>query len=557
MSLIPRVSGAIEKGRATNISIAKITLHTKPNWTLGRQEQEQCFVNSIANRWRYGSGCRISTNNRSVHSYRFTENKYEQLSCYATYTPSSANLNRTSAVVNQNHYLLLLRNCIRFHRFSTTTKTSNGKNEKEGTSNSNNNNNEKLPPPMPDKDAELRLAGIQATITEEYKQGNFTKALSTSQDLLKQTQQHFGYNVDHPATASAMNNVGLMQKLLGNFAEARQHYVAAMRIYASVCGRDHASYAMTLHNLGNLNKSQVHFDVSLKATERLSLVEAAMEYLEESYAVRIAELGMEHPHTVATRSAIGSTLAAQVLYQHRMVEDSSNTKDSNIIRKQYVALNPQGITQQQWRAAEEHLRESLQTSIDNPRGKQIQNNLSRKNNNNNNIRFKKNKGKKQFNKQQRIGSIGTSSSSNLSVTTLSAASAAQNLAVFLKSFAMTMEEDSPDRKQHLFEAKKLYEEVQQVRIQLLPNDHPDLYATKYSLAELLEVLAAAPSSGEEDYKEEQERQSHKEAANTLRQEIIDTYDPPGMEQEEKDSTELEEEPRRVDVIVKTTKASQN
>eukprot|EP00536_Pseudo-nitzschia_multiseries_P004419 jgi/Psemu1/64621/estExt_Genemark1.C_730055 len=458
------------------------------------------------------------------------------------------------------------------HRFSTTTKISSDENENgDSSSGGGGGGSNKNPPPqmkMPDKDTELRLADLQATITEEYRQGNFTKALASSKDLLKQTQQHFGFNVDHPATASAMNNVGLMHKLLGDFTEARQHYVAAMRIYASVCGRDHASYAMTLHNLGNLNKSQVHFDASLKATDRLSLVEAAMEYLEEAYAIRIAELGAEHPHTVATRSAIGSTLAAQVLYQHKLVEDSTNNNNnsgSNTVRKQYVALNPQGITQQQWRAAEEHLRESLRTAIDNPRGKQIQHNQHRhqkgnsssSSNNNNKFKFKKNKKKKHFDKQHgtSTSSIGDSAPI-LSVTTLSAASAAQNLAVFLKSLAMTMDEDSPDRKQHLYQAKDLYEKVQQVRTQLLPNDHPDLYATKYSLAELLEVLAATPSTDGADSEEKQEYQRHQEAADALRQEIIDTYDPPGAEEEDEDPTQLNEKPRPVEVIVEQTRGSQ-
>ena len=177
------------------------------------------------------------------------------------------------------------------HRLSSTTTGGNNSNDKEKVKVKVKVESSNNPQPMPDKDAELRLVDLQATINEAYKRGDFTRALTSSQDLLKQTQQHFGYNVDHPATASAMNNVGLMQKLLGNFTEARQHYVAAMRIYASVCGRDHASYGSTLHNLGNLNKTQVHFDTSLKATERLSLVEAAMDYLEEAYAIRIAELG--------------------------------------------------------------------------------------------------------------------------------------------------------------------------------------------------------------------------------------------------------------------------
>ena len=222
--------------------------------------------------------------------------------------------------------------------------------------------------PMPDKDTELKLASIQSQITEYYKQGDFTKSLEISKDLLKQTESHFGR--DHPATASAYNNIGLMQKLLGDFIEARKHYDQAMRIYGKVVGRDHASYAMTLHNLGALSKSQVHFDTSLKATDRLSLVETALEHFEEAWAIRKAELGDEHPYTVATRSSYGSTLAAQVLYQHKYVERGTQ-------QRQYVSLNPQSVTDQGWRAAEAHLRQAMQTAIENPRGR----NISKTNNN--------------------------------------------------------------------------------------------------------------------------------------------------------------------------------
>ena len=99
------------------------------------------------------------------------------------------------------------------------------------------------------------------------------------------------------------------------------------------------------------------------------------------------------------------------------------------------------------------------------------------------------------------------------IETLSAAAAAQNLAVFLKSRSMT---ENPYNKALMKEAKSLYNQVEKVRTQLLPKQHPDLYATKYSLAELLEVIGDT------------------EAANQLRQEIIDTYDPPSEEEEEKD-----------------------
>eukprot|EP00980_Cylindrotheca_fusiformis_P010644 scaffold2366_cov115-Cylindrotheca_fusiformis.AAC.18 len=332
--------------------------------------------------------------------------------------------------------------------------------------------------PLPDKDTELKLASIQSQITDHYKQGDFTKALEVSKQLLQQTESHFGR--DHPATASAYNNIGLMQKLLGDFVEARKHYNQAMRIYGKVVGRDHASYAMTLHNLGALSKSQVHFDTSLKATDRLALVETALEHFEEAWAIRKAELGDEHPYTVATRSSYGSTLAAQVLNQHKYVERPAHHQ------RQYVALNAQSVTDQGWEAAEAHLREAMETAIQNPRGKNIQ---------------QTNKGKKKKQKKN-------DAKEKKEIETLSAAAAAQNLAVFLKSRAMT---ENPYNEALMTEAKRLYHQVLQVRSQLLPSQHPDLYATKYSLAELLEVI------GDE------------EAANQLRQEIIDTYDPPSLE----------------------------
>jgi tetratricopeptide (TPR) repeat protein len=340
---------------------------------------------------------------------------------------------------------------------------------------------------MPDQDKELKLAQIQSTITDHYQRGDFQLALKASQALLAQTEEHFG--IDHPATASAYNNVGLMQKLLGDFIEARTHYNQAMRIYGKVVGRDHASYAMSLHNLGALNKSQVHFDSSLKATERLALVETALEYLEEAWGIRKAELGDEHPHTVATRSSFGSTLAVQVLHQHKSVESAvargeRDGKSQSTRRLQLVSLNSESVTQQGWEAAEEHLRQAMETAIANPRGNSIN---------------------KRGGKKQKKPSKGDQDKEKKSIETLSAAASAQNLAVFLKARAMTAH---PYHHAMMDEAKKLYTDVDRVRSQLLPAQHPDVYATKYSLAELLEAMGDT------------------EAANVLRQEIIDTYDPP-------------------------------
>mmetsp|Transcript_37267 Transcript_37267/g.90489 ORF Transcript_37267/g.90489 Transcript_37267/m.90489 type:complete len:460 (+) Transcript_37267:185-1564(+) len=434
------------------------------------------------------------------------------------------------------HRTLINRSTTTISRFSRALSTTADGGGGGGCGGGKNNQKEKFP--MPDRDKEMHLASIQSQITDLYKQGNFPEALKISKKLLKETEAHFGRN--HPATASAYNNLGLMQKLLGDFAEARQNYSQAMRIYGKVVGRDHASYAMTLHNLGTLSKSQVHFDTSLKATERLSLVEQALDQLEEAWAIRKIELGEEHPLTVASRSGYGSTLAAQVLHQHKLVEgkpddesisqstttataegesDKGETKPQHQQRR-YVALGPQTVTDKGWNAAEEHLRESLETSIYNPRGRSVQQQGNKKKNNNNKKQSKKPKTKKD---DILAGS---------DIETLSAAAAAQNLAVFLKSRAMT---EIPYNEDRLNEAHALYSQVEYVRTQLLPEKHPDLYATKYSLAELLEAM------GEED------------KANALRQEIVDTYDPPSEEELAKQEAEEEEESSSPDMVVKIDK----
>jgi Tfp pilus assembly protein FimV len=139
------------------------------------------------------------------------------------------------------------------------------------------------------------------------------------------------------------------------------------------------------------------------------------------------------------------------------------------------------VTDQAWEAAEAHLREALQTAIEKPRGPSLK-------------KSKVSKKKESLNDNDKN-----------SLQTLSAASAAQNLAVFLKTRATT---ETPYNETWLNESKSLYEKALFVRSKLLPMEHPDLYATKFSLAELLEAM------GDE------------EAANKIRQEIVDTYDPP-------------------------------
>ena len=361
---------------------------------------------------------------------------------------------------------------------------------------------------LPDKEKELELAKFQNHIQDFYKAGQYPRALSSSKDLLKETLDHFGEL--HPASASAHNNVGLFYKLLGDFDEARRHYQAAAKIYKTTVGKDHASYASVLHNLGNLNRSQVHFDTSLSATNRLSLMESAVDYLEQAHHIRLAERGPAHPHTVASRSSWGASLAAQILHHYKKTTTEDANTD-NKSKKKYVSLLPAShanVTEQGWEACHEHLRQAFLTAVQNPRGDGLQSAKSKT--------AVRGRGRRGRGKQPSAAkTVPQDEHNKSSIQTLSAAAAAQNLAIFLKTRATTHD---PHHAAWLQESHDLYRQVLEVRQALLPGDHPDLYATKHSLAELLEVM------GEE------------EAATVLRQEVVDTYDPVQPSDDRKDST---------------------
>ena len=308
----------------------------------------------------------------------------------------------------------------------------------------------------PDNQKEEALMRIQQEIRIHHKHGNYKDALKASLSLLQETLEHFGK--DHPATASAYNNIGLMHKSMGDWDESRKMYHESLRIYGRVVGKDHASYAAALHNIGALNKTQVHVDDTLTGIQRLQLNEEALEHLQDAWRIRQVELGDEHPHTIASRSNYGSTLAAQVIQITSKLKSGAK------------ATRPSKLTKQRWEAAEEHLRQALKTATDNPRGQQVKN-VKR-------------------------------------ITTLSAASAAQNLAVFLKAQGTEILNDETTKVvdgDAVAEAKQLYEQALHVRVELLHEAHPDVAATKFSLAELMATL------GDD------------KGANALREEIMETY----------------------------------
>ena len=361
----------------------------------------------------------------------------------------------------------------------TTTTSSSGNNERR----------------MNHQELEEHIVKLNGQIRIQYKHADYEGALETSKIVLEECQNYFPSD-EHPAIASAHVNIGLMNKHLGQYDEARKHYTQALNTYEHLVGTDHASYAATLHNMGTLDRAQALFfqedddeddDDDNHFDTRMKLNQSAIQHFEQALKIRSVELGEHHAYTITTRSSLGAALASQVLAEFI---SNHNNKDKTM----------KSMTEERWQVAQDHLEQALTSAIQNPRGPQIQQqhpssslaptNMD-KTTTKRRDRSKSKKERRQLTKQhkkekQQLQQPSSSTRSS-KITTLAAAGAAQNLAIFYKSRADHIESQNYDL---YAQALELYKAALNVRMQLLPvpETHPSVLETKFSLAECYDAM---------------------------------------------------------------------
>lgn len=412
----------------------------------------------------------------------------------------------------------------------------------------------------------LHLCGHWLDLRTHHRHAVYDRALATADELLVMCKSHFGSL--HPATASAYNNVGLMNKLLGNYEQSRAAYHESLRLYGEVCGKDHASYAAALSNLGMLERGHVieseanegeetedgaakeeevdlgqlrdenvgELPKKMSAMERMQLNESAIEYLDEAYRIRISELGENHPHSITSRSQLGSALASAVIAERkqqlnsliekelRILKDRRNISDAREMEDHVPeaiakaatksSSSSNRLSKRRYEAAEDHLRGALNTAVDNPRGESVTPlaylpsgtskassragltlpNLPKKDRSL--TKKERRKLDKERRREKRKAPEKHHATSQMSpvkgiaarVSTLSAATAAQNLALFKKYHCdwirLTLGDGSQDmdKQAHdtgrlteaMEESRNLYEAALYVRSSILPAHHPEV-----------------------------------------------------------------------------------
>jgi tetratricopeptide (TPR) repeat protein len=160
------------------------------------------------------------------------------------------------------------------------------------------------------------VADLQRKIRALYATEHYESALELVRDLHEICAEFYGE--DHPVSASAINNHALLNKSVGQFAEAVDLFTSAIQSYEASVGERHSSTATALHNLGLTYKAMYESDEHTGVDE-LNLQDRAEEALHESIGRRESRRDPEAATTMyvlaAVKSAQGFRSEAEGLFE--------------------------------------------------------------------------------------------------------------------------------------------------------------------------------------------------------------------------------------------------
>lgn len=146
-------------------------------------------------------------------------------------------------------------------------------------------------------DAQLQIRALQEQMSELYRAGRYGDARDVAIECRNLVRKNFG--PEHPASASAANNLALMHKTLGDLEDARHLYDEALKTYRVVLGDEHTSTATAACNLALLYRDGGFKEKHLEAIE---LLEGALD-------TRRKLLGENHPDVASVLQLLASVVA--------------------------------------------------------------------------------------------------------------------------------------------------------------------------------------------------------------------------------------------------------
>ena len=175
-------------------------------------------------------------------------------------------------------------------------------------------------PPTTSAEQEKIIAELQIAFRTCYSEQNYTDATELALELDTMTEEFYG--LDHPVTASSINNHALLKRATGEYESAVQLFTTAIQSYEKSVGKEHTSTATALHNLGLTYKSMYESD-NFTSMETINLQDRAEEALRESMERR----NPEHIDRATTMYILASVRNTQ-----------GNPEESHILFQDAVAL---------------------------------------------------------------------------------------------------------------------------------------------------------------------------------------------------------------------------
>lgn len=132
-------------------------------------------------------------------------------------------------------------------------------------------------------DVEKELFKLKRQMGAYYSQAAYAEALKVAKELNREVLDIMGSgNAVH---ASCLNDIGLMEKMLGNREAALERYKESLAIYEEVVGKNHMNYVNTSANIGVLYKSMA--DSAQSEEEYWKYLDLAEDILKKSLAARV------------------------------------------------------------------------------------------------------------------------------------------------------------------------------------------------------------------------------------------------------------------------------
>ncbi len=107
--------------------------------------------------------------------------------------------------------------------------------------------------------------------------------------------------MEHPQTAMALNNLGIVLEYQGKYKEAERTHIRALAIYEKKLGAEHRDTAMSLNSLGDTYR-------------KLGKYLEAEEAQKRAIAIRRKKIGSDHPRTANCWSSLGKVYLDQERY---------------------------------------------------------------------------------------------------------------------------------------------------------------------------------------------------------------------------------------------------